>query len=219
LPVTTSENSTTTLALTLPNHQLIEVEVNEKAIQLSDEKHHLNLEGSFADAIRSLIDTQSSSNALKYIENQHAWLAGLSQAKVITATDSQLLLGAGLGMLFIELTSQCNERCIHCYADSSPQRNDFLSFSAIQHALEQAAQLGQSFVQFTGGDPLIHPKLVEATAYAHQLGLKDIEIYTNGLLLHPPLLEQLKTYKPRFCFSIFSHDEAVLMLLHAFQTA
>jgi len=112
-------------------------------------------------------------------------------------------------MLFIELTSRCNERCIHCYANSSPDRNEFLPFQQIQLLLDQASQLGKPFIQFTGGDPLIHPQLVEAVAYAHQLGLERIEIYTNGLLLHPDLLAKLTPFSPRFCFSLYSHEPSI----------
>ena len=34
----------------------------------------------------------------------------------------RLLLGDGLDLLFIELTAQCNERCLHCYAEAEPAR-------------------------------------------------------------------------------------------------
>jgi radical SAM protein with 4Fe4S-binding SPASM domain len=120
-----------------------------------------------------------------------------------------MILGASLGMLFIELTSRCNERCLHCYADSSPERNDFLTLATIKQVLEQGSKLGKPFIQFTGGDPLIHPDIVAATAYAHKLGLKHIEIFTNGLLLRPALLSELAVYTPRFCFSLYSHNASI----------
>jgi radical SAM protein with 4Fe4S-binding SPASM domain len=113
-------------------------------------------------------------------------------------------MGQSLGMLFIEVTDQCNERCIHCYASSSPDCNDFLSLDEIKHSLDFARSIGQPFVQFTGGDPLIHKELVAAVAYASELDFQGIEIYTNGLLLSEALLNKLAPYQPRISFSLYA---------------
>ncbi|MDX8383334.1 MAG: hypothetical protein R8M45_04575, partial [Ghiorsea sp.] len=45
--------------------------------------------------------------------------------------------------------------------------------------------------------------------YARALDFQDIEIYTNGLLLHAPLLEQLFPHNPMVAFSLYTADEAV----------
>jgi len=198
------------IALRLRNERLIQIEISEHSLQISDDKHTIQLEGAFAHAIERFIQHGEKTPLLNRIEASNSWLIGLSKATQVESADGQLLLGDGLGMLFIEVTSRCNERCIHCYADSSPERNEFLSLNDIKSVLEQAKELGHPFIQFTGGDPLIHPDIVAATEHAHSLGLTDIEIYTNGLLLHAPLLAELSSpFKPRFCFSLYSHDEAV----------
>ena len=197
------------MALRLRNERLIQVEISEHSLQISDGKHTIQLDGAFAHAIERLIHNRKNTPLLSRIEASHPWLAGLSTATNVESADSQLLLGNGLGMLFVEVTSRCNERCIHCYADSSPERNEFLSLNDIKSVLGQAKELGRPFIQFTGGDPLIHPDIVAATQHAYSLGLSDIEIYTNGLLLHAPLLAELSPFKPRFCFSLYSHDEAI----------
>jgi radical SAM protein with 4Fe4S-binding SPASM domain len=64
--------------------------------------------------------------------------------------------------------------------------------------------LGHPFVQFTGGDPLIHPHLVEAVALARSKGVAGIEIYTNGLLLSDALIARLRPHAPRLSFSIYA---------------
>lgn len=139
----------------------------------------------------------------------HPWLRGLQAARPVTQADASALLGVGLGMLFIELTSRCNERCIHCYADSSPERQEMLPAALVRQAIDQAFELGRPFIQFTGGDPLIHPDLVELTAHAHSKAGPGIEIYTNGLLLQAPLLAELAPFAPRFCFSLYSSQPGV----------
>jgi len=182
-----------------------------RLIHAFDEQKQLLLNGNFADALTTLLQTSNSgaSAVLHMLEKQHDWLAGLSQASLTPKDFQQMVLGDELGLLFLEITDQCNEQCIHCYASSSPACSDFLSLNEIKQVLEQARSLGTPFVQLTGGDPLIHRDLVEVVAYAHGLDFEGVEIYTNGLLLNEKLLEQLLPYQPKLAFSLYSPDEAV----------
>ena len=169
------------------------------------------LSGQFATSLSALLKGRISNPQkilLEQASRPHPWLHGLPSATTSPKPVSSLLLGDGLGMLFIELTSKCNERCLHCYAESGPDRNDILSFEEVRDVLKQARQLGHPTLQFTGGDPLIHPDLVELVKEARHLEYQDIEIYTNGLLLNYQLLRNLLPYTPRFAFSLYSHDAA-----------
>lgn len=112
-------------------------------------------------------------------------------------------------MLFIELTDRCNESCVHCYAESSPQRSARLSREEILRVLQQARALGDPAVQFTGGDPLLHPDLCFAVRSARELGYRSVEIYTNGLALSASLLAELLPFRPSFSFSVYAHDATV----------
>jgi len=168
----------------------------------------LYFSGMFAEAIASLQTTQINTPRLQQIERAYPHLEGLSRAKLISPQASDILLGESLGMVFIELTSQCNERCLHCYAESSPERHDFLSFDEIHSCLQQIREFGRPFIQFTGGDPLIHRDLVRLVQATHQLDFQGLEIYTNGLLLTDKLLAQLKPYQPQLSFSIYADNAA-----------
>ncbi|MDX8388078.1 MAG: radical SAM protein [Ghiorsea sp.] len=170
--------------------------------------HEIVVSGSFAKDIHNILDhvvVESSSQRLQILEKQYPWLSGLSQAHAQTQDGYELVLGKELGMLFIELTSQCNERCVHCYADSAPERSDFLSFVEIKNTLEEARKLGRAKVQFTGGDPLIHKDLLPIIDFAHKLDFESIELYTNGLLLNDALIQGLSPYHPKIAFSMYSH--------------
>ncbi len=140
------------------------------------------------------------------LARQHPWL---QQLQSLAPAPSNLLLGNGLGMLFIELTDRCNESCIHCYAESAPERSARLSREEIQRVLEEALKLGDPAVQFTGGDPLLHSDLCFSVQTARDLGYQMLEIYTNGLALGEALLEQLLPYHPAFAFSIYSHKAEI----------
>lgn len=117
-----------------------------------------------------------------------------------------LLRRDGWGLLFLELTATCNERCAHCYAESSPQRREALDEPTARAVLRDAAALGFQTVQFTGGEALLCPFLSELCAYAFALGL-DVEVYTNGTLLSAERYEGLR--RAAFAFSLYARDPAV----------
>ena len=187
------------------------VEERAEGIQCSQlrEAQTILLSGQFAASLSTLLNgpiDERQKIILDQLSKPHPWLQGLSSATTSPKPVSSLLLGDGLGMLFVELTSRCNERCLHCYAESGPDRNDTLSFEEVRDAIRQARKLGSPTLQFTGGDPLMHPDLVALVDEARRLGYKDVEIYTNGLLLNDALLKKLLPYAPRFAFSLYSHD-------------
>ena len=173
------------------------------------------LSGAYASALASLINGSAAEADLKRLEllEKNKWLNGLSHASTMPSiSPEEMLTGIKLGMLFVEITDKCNEKCIHCYADSSPERDDFLPLDKIKSVLIQATEFGEPYLQFTGGDPLIHPHLIEAVEYATNLPFKGIEIYTNGLLLNDKMLQRLIPFQPNLSFSIYAdnattHDE------------
>ncbi|MDQ6994055.1 MAG: radical SAM protein [Mariprofundaceae bacterium] len=173
-------------------------------LRASQHPEPLYFSGTFADAMMSLQTAMPHISRLQQIERTYPQLQGLSQASCQSPQAKQLLLGESLGMLFVELTSKCNERCLHCYAESAPERQDFLSFDEVHRSLQQARQLGRPFVQFTGGDPLIHRDLIRIIHATHALDFQGIEIYTNGLLLSDSMLAQLQPYQPQLSFSIYA---------------
>jgi MoaA/NifB/PqqE/SkfB family radical SAM enzyme len=130
----------------------------------------------------------------------------LARHAPVPLTRAALLKGDGYGQLFIELGARCNERCVHCYAESSPERTEALSERAVREVLEDAAALGFARIQLTGGDPLISELCVPAARYARELGIADVEVYTNGLALSGRLYEELAALSARFAFSFYSHD-------------
>jgi MoaA/NifB/PqqE/SkfB family radical SAM enzyme len=81
--------------------------------------------------------------------------------------------------LWLEITRQCNLKCVHCYADSSPMgtsgrmpKQRWLSL------IDEARQLGVKHVQFIGGEPTIHRDFEEMVEFAAAQGM-SIEVYTN----------------------------------------
>lgn len=123
-------------------------------------------------------------------------------------TRETLLRGSGWRQLFVELTAKCNERCVHCYAESSPARTEALGWPELSGVLADAKVLGFDLVQLTGGDPLISPHCIRAVEFAAEIGIPKVEIYTNGLALRGRTYERLRALGPSFAFSFYSHDAA-----------
>ena len=202
--------------LFLPDRSFIIAVIDRKISEITlmlavNTEQRLTLSGNFAKTLLSQLDSNQTniSSSLLMIEKQHNWLKGLSQARLIPKNLQNMVIGDELGLLFIEVTDQCNEQCIHCYASSSPSCHNFLSLDEVKAILTQARALGRAFVQFTGGDPLIHRDLVEAVRFAHELDFQSIEIYTNGLLLNADMIEQLFPFNPMIAFSLYSPDAEV----------
>lgn len=123
----------------------------------------------------------------------------------LTALDAIRL--DGFDTLFLELLGTCNERCVHCYADSSPQVRAALSREICESIIDDAIAVGFRRIQFTGGDPLLCRFLPDLVARASPL--EQREIYTNGLMLDDDVLDRLAPHGPSFALSYYSHDPAV----------
>ncbi len=130
-------------------------------------------------------------------------------ADSLPLTRHLVLRGAGWTRLFIELTGQCNEKCAHCYAGSSPDVKEHLDEATVLKALDEAYDLGFSSVQLTGGDPLLSKSCVPAARHARDLGYSNIELYTNGLALTGQLFQELRDLEVSFAFSLYGQDPLV----------
>ncbi len=91
---------------------------------------------------------------------------------------------ACLGIL--EVNSNCNLDCPICFADSGHQPDHFvLSLDQIEVALDSfvKAEGEPEVVMFSGGEPTIHPHILEAMEMAYAKGVKNVTLHTNGIRL------------------------------------
>lgn len=95
--------------------------------------------------------------------------------------------GRAITYLRISLTDRCNLRCVYCMPQDGLQwqaRADQLSVDEIARVVETAAQGGVKRVRLTGGEPLVHPKIVEIVRRIASIkGIEDVSLTTNGMLL------------------------------------
>ena len=90
----------------------------------------------------------------------------------------------GLDTLWVQITGTvCNIACRHCFIACGPKvrTHDVMSAESVRAAVDEAAALGVREVWFTGGEPLLHPELLDLVAYTLQRAA--VGILTNGMLI------------------------------------
>ena len=91
---------------------------------------------------------------------------------------------------WLEPTSACNLACVGCYRENVPASHKPLE--TVRREIDTFLRLRKSDgISIAGGDPLLHPHIVEIVRDIAARGLKPI-INTNGRALTPELLRELK---------------------------
>jgi uncharacterized radical SAM superfamily Fe-S cluster-containing enzyme len=90
----------------------------------------------------------------------------------------------------IEVNTACNLDCPVCFADSGHHPDGFsLSLEQVEAGLDAfvAAEGEPEVVMFSGGEPSIHPQILEFCAMARDKGVRIVVLNTNGIrLAHDP---------------------------------
>lgn len=86
----------------------------------------------------------------------------------------------------VSLTDHCNIRCYACAHASPLLAKKFASLEGFSRDLETLATAFHSKeLRIVGGEPLLHPDLLQFLTEARRIGIADsIVVYTNGVLLH-----------------------------------
>jgi radical SAM protein with 4Fe4S-binding SPASM domain len=83
--------------------------------------------------------------------------------------------------LCIELTSLCNQDCVHCSSEAtlSLAAANALPMERVETLLQWFRDQGGEFVEFSGGEPLLYSRIVDVVRMASALGL-DVRLYSTG---------------------------------------
>ncbi|MBN1919147.1 MAG: radical SAM protein [Verrucomicrobia bacterium] len=89
------------------------------------------------------------------------------------------------------MTRRCNLNCIHCYSDSHDQLYPGeLDDAAARKLIGDLAGFGCPVLLFSGGEPLLHPRLLEYIELAKAKGLRPV-VSTNGTLIDESTAKRL----------------------------
>ncbi len=90
------------------------------------------------------------------------------------------------------MTRRCNLKCVHCYAQSEDiDYNNELTHEQSLAMIDDLAEFGVPVLLFSGGEPLVHPRLIEYAQYAVSKGIRAV-ISTNGTLITEAKAKSLK---------------------------
>ncbi len=118
----------------------------------------------------------------------------------------------------IEITDGCNLTCPMCYAASAPGQSH-RSVEEVKRAIDRlvAAEGRAEVAQLSGGEPTIHPQLLEILDYALSRPIDYVMINTNGIRLanDDALVEAIAARRERVevYFQLDDLDDAALTKL------
>lgn len=97
-----------------------------------------------------------------------------------------------LGSLQFELTSRCNERCIHCYIPNKKKNAGFdMSFDKFKYILDQYVEMGGLHVTLSGGEALMNKDILKMMQYCRENDMQ-ISLLTNLISLKDEQIPILK---------------------------
>ncbi len=115
-----------------------------------------------------------------------------------------------LNFLWLELTSTCNNRCLHCYATSGPcADSDAVPHERWLSLIAEARAAGATAIQFIGGEPLLYPRWRELVEKARAENFDFIEIFTNATLIDDACVAFCKQHGVNIATTIYADNAAV----------
>lgn len=108
----------------------------------------------------------------------------------------------------VSITSACNLNCPVCYTINKTQEPYFMSKDEFARILEVIHRHDPNLqiINFTGGEPTLHPEFADLVEMCQRAGIHRITISTNGLRLRedPKLMERLAELEARIVLSFNS---------------
>lgn len=118
---------------------------------------------------------------------------GVSNPKVRNATKCPEHCGlcnmhlSHVGLANIDLTNRCNMACPICFANSATAgylyEPDYDTVIGMLRALRDSKPVAGTVIQFSGGEPTLHPRFIEIVQAAQDMGFAHIQMASNGLKL------------------------------------
>lgn len=105
-------------------------------------------------------------------------------------------------LALIEINDVCNLTCPICFADSSPQKSRNRTLEEVGVMLDTlvASEGNPDLVQISGGEPTIHPQIVEILQLCKTKPIRHVMLNTNGIRIarDPSFVTELAKLKPGF---------------------
>lgn len=89
-------------------------------------------------------------------------------------------------LALIEVNQICNLECPLCFANAGPHRSEdgfTLTYAQVERMIDTyvAAEGNPEVLQFSGGEPSLHPQIIEFIELAYRKGITYVMLNTNGI--------------------------------------
>src|SRR2546430_10846156 len=108
-----------------------------------------------------------------------------------------------LDNLWFQITGTlCNLTCTHCFISCSPSNHafEFLDYDTVIRTLEESTKLGVKEYYFTGGEPFMHPRMLDILEATLRIG--PATVLSNGTLFRDKTVERLKELRDGSIYSL-----------------
>jgi len=86
-----------------------------------------------------------------------------------------------LNEVSIEIIRKCPNNCIHCSSLSDKDSTEIFKYEDFISIINDAKKLGTKTICLSGGEPFLHPNIIEMIKYLHNIGLNS-NVYTSGII-------------------------------------
>jgi molybdenum cofactor biosynthesis enzyme MoaA len=108
-----------------------------------------------------------------------------------------------LDELWFQITgTRCNLRCTHCFISCAPDNTTFgyLDAATVRRYLEESARHGVKEYYFTGGEPFLHPEMIDILESTLAFG--PATVLTNGTIMTEPMVRRLAAIRDASIYSL-----------------
>lgn len=106
----------------------------------------------------------------------------------------------------VEITEQCNIRCLHCYGCFGEINKHEMKLEDIKKILFDLNSIGVKTIELTGGDISTYKNLKDVIIYALNLDFYKIDLLTNGIALKKEIMDLIIANRDRIEVQIDLHS-------------
>jgi radical SAM protein with 4Fe4S-binding SPASM domain len=92
--------------------------------------------------------------------------------------------------LHIEITSECNERCVHCYIPHENKVNN-IEPDLFYNILDQCIKMNLLHLTLSGGEPMMHKNFIDFLNKCNEYNF-SVNVLSNLTLLNKTIIEEMK---------------------------
>lgn len=111
----------------------------------------------------------------------------------ISEITNDVLNSCGIDIIQVNVGLRCNQHCMHCHLEASPDRNEMMQWSTMRQVLEVANEVNCRMMDITGGAPELNPDLRRFIEALYENG-HSVQVRTNLTVLLEQGMESLPEF-------------------------